>query len=141
MVSQRNDDDNNKSRRVCVVGGGPAGAMCAKAMAERGYQVTLCEAYPHPSQTLLGNKAYCIVLSPRGQRALEQCGIDCKNIPGAIQCCTLARHTTKGRIKTMNHSQHPSVIVSRKSLTGYLLDKATKAGVKVQLEQRLAGER
>lgn len=126
--------DNVPSKRVCVVGGGPAGALCARAMAERGFVVTLCEAYPHPSETLRGNKAYCIVVSPRGQRALHRVGI--ASVPGAIICTALARHTPKG-IKEKKHPDHPSMVVSRKSLAGYLLDEASKAGVQVKLCHKL----
>ena len=122
---------HNSTPHVLVVGGGPAGAICARGLAQKGLEVTLCEAYPHPSETLRrGNKAYCIVVNPRGQRALEQVGIDCKNIEGAKTCGTLARHSSRG-IKTIDTSKHAGVVVSRKSLAKHLLHHAQQAGVQL----------
>lgn len=138
MAANRSNTVPTKSPRALVVGGGPAGALCAKGLADKGLTVTLCEAYPHPSSTLRGNKAYCIVLSPRGQRALQKWNINPMSVPGACKCITLARHSPKG-IGTREHPEHPSVVVSRKSLAGYLLDQASEAGVDVRLQHELTG--
>mmetsp|Transcript_4691 Transcript_4691/g.5433 ORF Transcript_4691/g.5433 Transcript_4691/m.5433 type:complete len:478 (-) Transcript_4691:272-1705(-) len=124
-------------KKVVIVGGGPAGAAAAKAMADRGYQVDLFEAYPNPS--LLSNtssKAYVIALSPRGQKGIQDAtGIDpVTNVPGAIVSTSLARHGKK-KANIMNHL--PSLIVTRKALTQYLLDAAKASGVSIHFQQRL----
>eukprot|EP00555_Chaetoceros_dichaeta_P010498 CAMPEP_0198252638 /NCGR_PEP_ID=MMETSP1447-20131203/3124_1 /TAXON_ID=420782 /ORGANISM="Chaetoceros dichaeta, Strain CCMP1751" /LENGTH=479 /DNA_ID=CAMNT_0043937971 /DNA_START=148 /DNA_END=1587 /DNA_ORIENTATION=- len=126
-------------KKVVIVGGGPAGAAAAKAMADRGYQVDLFEAYPNPS--LLSNtssKAYVIALSPRGQKGIQDAtGIDpVTNVPGAIVSTSLARHGKK-KAKIMNHDALPSLIVTRKALTQYLLDAAKASGVSIHFQQRL----
>ena len=126
-------------KKVVIVGGGPAGAAAAKAMADRGYQVDLFEAYPNPS--LLSNtssKAYVIALSPRGQKGIQDAtGIDpVTNVPGAIVSTTMARHGKK-KARIIKHDATPSLIVTRKALTQYLLDAAKASGVDIHFQQRL----
>jgi len=56
----------DKATKVLVIGGGPAGLECARVAAERGHQVTLCEATPK-----LGGQFHLAGLAPRRGQILE----------------------------------------------------------------------
>ncbi|MCP3975821.1 MAG: FAD-dependent oxidoreductase [bacterium] len=56
----------DESRRVLVVGGGPAGLEAARVAAERGHSVTLAEASPH-----LGGRYHLAGLQPRRAQILD----------------------------------------------------------------------
>ena len=71
--------------RCLIVGGGPAGALAAKSLAERGYDTTLIESYPHPVGSTEKAHAYVIALNPRGIRALRRCGVDLFADPHDLQ--------------------------------------------------------
>jgi hypothetical protein len=124
--------ENVPSKRVRAVGGGPAGALCVNDMAERGFAVTLFEAYPHHSKTLCGKKAFCIVVSPRGARIVSS-----RNFQHSWSCHLL--HSGKTHSKR-NHSEEASISSFvgcepqelGRILVG-LLDEASKAGVQVTL--------
>lgn len=108
---------------ICVVGGGPAGALVAYGLSMKGYKVTLFEAYPHPHQAeKLGTKAYYIVLT-RGQRVLDSLGL--ANLPGKME--------PEGKNKT----RPLSVAYGRNTLSASLLDKALEAGTKLIFSHRL----
>ncbi|HCH22794.1 MAG TPA: oxidoreductase [Oceanospirillaceae bacterium] len=57
---------SKQSKKVLVIGGGPAGLECARVAAERGHQVTLCEAMPE-----LGGQFHLAGLAPRRGQILE----------------------------------------------------------------------
>lgn len=57
---------SSNSKKVLVIGGGPAGLECARVAAERGHQVTLCEAMPE-----LGGQFHLAGLAPRRGQILE----------------------------------------------------------------------
>ena len=57
---------SSKPKTVLVVGAGPAGLECARVAAERGHQVTLCEASPQ-----LGGQFRLAGLTPRRGQILE----------------------------------------------------------------------
>ena len=56
----------SNSKKVLVIGGGPAGLECARVAAERGHNVTLCEAMPE-----LGGQFHLAGLAPRRGQILE----------------------------------------------------------------------
>ena len=58
-LTYRNYQATTKSKRVMVIGGGPAGMKAAQTAAQRGHQVTLFEASPH-----LGGQALLAQLIP-----------------------------------------------------------------------------
>jgi 2,4-dienoyl-CoA reductase-like NADH-dependent reductase (Old Yellow Enzyme family)/thioredoxin reductase len=53
-------------KKILVIGAGPAGLECARVAAERGHQVTLCEAMPE-----LGGQFHLAGLAPRRGQILE----------------------------------------------------------------------
>lgn len=57
---------SSNSKKVLIIGGGPAGLECARVAAERGHQVTLCEAMPQ-----LGGQFHLAGLAPRRGQILE----------------------------------------------------------------------
>ena len=66
------ENDQPSIGKALIVGGGPAGALSAKALSNRNFDVTLCESYPHPSGSFEKRHAYVISLNPRGLRALSR---------------------------------------------------------------------
>jgi flavin-dependent dehydrogenase len=61
-----NNENNNGNKTVVIVGGGPSGGCAAKAMSDRGYNVNLYEAYPHPKDlSKTSSKAYIIAFTIR----------------------------------------------------------------------------
>jgi kynurenine 3-monooxygenase len=121
---------------VVVVGGGPAGSATAKSLADKGlYDVQLFEAYPHPEKiNKNAPKAYVIALGARGQRGIQSTtGVNPNEIPNSIISKNIARHPS-GKVLDR---PCPSLIIPRKVLAGHMLDKAEKAGVSINYEQRL----
>ena len=143
--SSNNNNNNNGDKTVVIVGGGPSGACAAKAMSDRGYNVNLYEAYPHPKDlSKTSSKAYIIALGRRGQQGIQDStGLDLTKFTeeGAVISTDMARHsynykknTTK--VKVISRGTK-SLIVPRKVLAGCLLDAATESGVRVHYQHRL----
>lgn len=60
-----------------VVGAGPAGILAAVHLARRGHQVHICDRRPSPlAANGSDERAFFIVMHPRGNRALMEAGID-----------------------------------------------------------------
>ena len=123
-------------KRVVVVGGGPSGAATAKALADKGCDVQLFEAYPHPDKIHKNApKAYVIALGKRGQDGLARStGIDPLQIPNSIVSTHMVRHP-KNNVR--KHDKTPSLIIPRKVLAAQVLDAAKAAGVRINFECRL----
>ena len=128
--------------RRLVVGGGPAGALAAKSLTERGYDTTLIESYPHPVGSTEKAHAYVIALNPRGIRALRRCGVDpfkdMKAETGGVEVSTYVRHGTEPTsFPTVIRKDEPSFIVRRQKLTASLLRIAGEAGAEIICGERL----
>ena len=125
-----------KNQRIVVVGGGPAGAAAAKALADSGANVRLFEAYQHPEAIAKNSPAaYVIALGARGQWGLERAAgvaplTDFKN-------AVVSRHVTRHPYNRIITRDPPGLIIPRKFLASKLLDVAAKSGVDVAFEHRL----
>jgi kynurenine 3-monooxygenase len=140
-----NNENNNGNKTVVIVGGGPSGGCAAKAMSDRGYNVNLYEAYPHPKDlSKTSSKAYIIALGRRGQQGIyDSTGFDLTKFTeeGAVISTDMARHSYDSKknitkVKVISRGTK-SLIVPRKVLAGCLLDAATESGVRVHYQHRL----
>lgn len=127
-----------------VAGGGPAGALAAKVLSDRGFNVHLYETYPHPRNKTAArpdhSKAYSISVNLRGQLALKRCGVDpLADLDAGVVNEALARHnSSNGKCKVIKLKDgEGSVMLRRRDLTASLLRAAEKSGVKVHCGWRL----
>jgi len=127
----------NRNMKICVVGGGPAGAAVALYLSQAGHSVHLYEAYP-PPLTIQKNspKAYVISMSARGQRGLERAtGIRAQDVTDSILTGNLARHGAE-KLSLMQRP-FPALVAPRKVLTAHILQQAADKGVEIHYEHRL----
>mmetsp|Transcript_28475 Transcript_28475/g.41578 ORF Transcript_28475/g.41578 Transcript_28475/m.41578 type:complete len:480 (+) Transcript_28475:84-1523(+) len=122
-----------------IVGGGPAGALAAKMLSDRKFNVTLVELYPDPSGSQEKRHAYVISINPRGARALRRVGIDpTTDLDCGVASYALIRNGTKAnsapKIKKMDE---PHVFFRRQKLTAGLLEKAKEAGATIVYGEKL----
>jgi len=132
-------EETRKKQRVVIVGGGPSGAACAKALADAGEDVRLFEAYQHPESIEKNSPAaYVIALGIRGQRGIKiATGIEpLEAFPNAVISRHLVRHIHPKKNKTMKRDP-PGLIMPRKFMASHLLNVAEKAGVDVFYQHRL----
>mmetsp|Transcript_28314 Transcript_28314/g.57506 ORF Transcript_28314/g.57506 Transcript_28314/m.57506 type:complete len:502 (-) Transcript_28314:1384-2889(-) len=127
--------------KALIVGGGPAGALAAKALSDRNYDVTLCEAYPHPSGSEEKSHAYVICVSPRGIAALRRVGVDpLTELEGGVVNYAYVRHgnTADSDVKIFKKGDNePTYVIRRQKLTAGLLRIAEEAGAEVVCGERL----
>src|SRR5437660_7914184 len=109
------------SRHIAIVGGGPAGALCAERLASAGFRVSLFDehlVWEKPCGGGLTHKAlssYSFLLDgPQPKRAINQVELIADNANRAHLCL-----------------DHPIVIYSRAVLNGLLLERAANAGCRI----------
>jgi len=136
--------DTNTVPVAVIAGGGPAGALAAKVLSERGFAVRLYEAYPHPGDAKAASeksKAYTISVSPRGQLALRRCGVDpLKDLDAGVVNEALVRHSNSSNGKpsvTKLKAEEGSVVIRRRDLAASLLRAAEEAGAEVHCGWRV----
>ena len=121
-----------------VVGGGPAGALAAKALSDRNYKVTVCEAYPHPKGSEEKRHAYVVSLNSRGQRALRRVGVVIELLDGGVKNDRYVRHGKKVDAKPkIIKSEQPSLVIRRQKLTANLLALAEQSGATICCGEKL----
>jgi geranylgeranyl reductase family protein len=107
---------------LTVVGGGPAGATCARLAAEAGLDVVLLEKAQHPREKPCGG-----ALGPQVSKSLD---IDVS--PVVERTFNAARvHTPSRSTVILTSKELRGHIVTRSVFDAYLLQKAEAAGVEV----------
>ncbi|KAL7547701.1 hypothetical protein ACHAWF_010976 [Thalassiosira exigua] len=136
MIAEGNDDPRRPT--ALVAGGGPAGALAAKVLSDRGFRVVLREAYPYPSEEddkVEKSKAYVISLIHRGQRALRRCGVDpLLDLDAVVVSEAVVRHnskTGKARVLKLDSGKCP-VVARRRALAASVLRAAERSGAEVR---------
>ena len=105
-----------------MVGGGPAGATCARRAAEAGLDVVLLEKAHHPREKPCGG-----ALGPQVMRSLD---IDISSVIERTFNAVIVR-TPSGKKVALTSKGLIGHIVTRSEFDAYLLQKATDAGVEV----------
>jgi len=107
---------------LTVVGGGPAGATCARRAAEAGLDVVLLEKAQHPREKPCGG-----ALGPQTIQNLE---LDISSVIEQTFNAAVV-HTPSGHVVTLSSKELIGHIVTRSKFDGYLLQEAEEAGVEV----------
>ena len=107
---------------LTVVGGGPAGATCARRAAEAGLDVVLLEKAYHPREKPCGG-----ALGPQSIRILD---LDISSVIERTFNAAIVR-TPSGKKVTLTSEGLIGHIVTRSKFDAYLLQKAVDAGVEV----------
>jgi geranylgeranyl reductase family protein len=107
---------------LLVIGGGPAGATCARRAAEGGLDVVLIEKDVHPRDKPCGG-----ALSPR---AIELLGFDIKDAIERVFHAALV-YTPTGKKTILTRDGFEACLVNRSEFDRILLERARQAGVEV----------
>jgi len=107
---------------LLVIGGGPAGATCARRAAEKGLDVVLVEKAVHPREKPCGG-----ALSPR---VIDLLDFDVSHLfereyQGALL------HTPAGKQTVLTHDGFKGYLIQRSKFDDFLVKKAIEAGVEV----------
>ncbi|MFX1560181.1 MAG: NAD(P)/FAD-dependent oxidoreductase, partial [Promethearchaeota archaeon] len=107
---------------LTVVGGGPAGATCARIAAEAGLDVVLIEKAQHPREKPCGGAL--------GPQAIQSLDFDISSVIERTFNAAVI-HTPSGRVVTLTSKELVGHIVTRVKFDAYLLQKAKEAGVEI----------
>ena len=105
-----------------MVGGGPAGATCARRASEAGLDVVLLEKAKHPREKPCGG-----ALGPQTIRNLD---LDISSVIERTFNAAVV-HTPSRQIVTLTSEELIGHIITRSKFDEYLLQKAEEAGVEV----------
>ncbi|MHC5023530.1 MAG: NAD(P)/FAD-dependent oxidoreductase [Planctomycetota bacterium] len=114
-----------------LVGGGPAGALTARTLAQQGWRVLVVEKGPRHREKACG---HC--LNPRAMAVLAEAGLleDVRRL--AVGCTDSLRVHRPGRdpfeVPLMQPGIQPGLVVDRRRLDQFLLDAAAEAGAIVR---------
>jgi len=107
---------------LLVIGGGPAGATCARRAAEKGLDVILIEKSVHPREKPCGG-----ALSPR---AVDLLDFDISHLfEREYQAALL--HTPDGKQTVLTRDGFKGYLIQRRRFDDFLLKKAIEAGAEV----------
>lgn len=123
---------NERDAEVIVVGGGPAGAASATALAELGHRVVLLDRASFPR-----HKACSEYINPAGTQLLDELGVlDEVMLAGAHRMDAMIVHAPSGRPFKANFAKaepgRAALGLSRYRLDKILLERARAAGVGVR---------
>ncbi|MGY5859487.1 MAG: NAD(P)/FAD-dependent oxidoreductase [Candidatus Thorarchaeota archaeon] len=117
-----------KIRDLLVIGGGPAGAICARRAALNGLDVVLVDKHHHPRPKPCGG-----ALGPRTMAALD---FDISHlVEGKFHAAKI--HRPSGKTSVLTRSDLEGYLINRSVFDRYLVDKAKEAGAEVVLDNEI----
>lgn len=117
----------SRSTDVLIIGGGPAGAATALALARRGYEVALVDRAVFPREKLCGD-----YIHPLGAAALDHLGLFEEIRPHAQVLAGMLIVSPAGREVLARFPSGRGLSVSRAVLDDAILRAAQRAGVTVE---------
>lgn len=128
--------------RVAVVGGGPAGALLALALARRGHAVDVYERRPDPRVgAAAGGRSINLGLSKRGIQALTEVGLIDAVMPMSVAMHGRVIHAPDGGTRFQPYGKDGAEVlhsIDRNELNHLLLDHAGRhPGVRLHFDHRL----
>ena len=113
---------------LLVIGGGPAGATCARRAALNGLDVTLIEKQRYPRPKPCGG-----ALSPR---VISELDFDISHL---YQCkfSSAKIHRPSGKVSTLTRENLEAHLIQRSAFDKFLIDKAEEAGAEVVTENEI----
>ena len=115
---------------LLVIGGGPAGATCARRAALKGLDVTLIEKHRYPRPKPCGG-----ALSPRVVSTLD---FDISHLIGN-KFSSAKIHRRSGKVSTLTLDGLEGHLIQRIDFDTYLIDKAREAGAEIVTENEIVG--
>jgi geranylgeranyl reductase family protein len=115
---------------LLVIGGGPAGATCARRAALKGLDVTLIEKQLYPRPKPCGG-----ALSPRVVSALD---FDISHLI-KNKFSSVKVHRPSGKVTTLTRDNLEAHLIQRIDFDSHLIDKAREAGAEIVTENEIVG--
>ena len=121
-----------RSKRITVIGAGPAGALLSIYLARRGYDVSVYERHPDLRRVRIpAGRSINLALANRGMHALAEVGLMDRVKPLLISMRGRMVHTDDGppELQPYGHKPHEVIYsVSRGGLTALLMEAAESSG-------------
>ncbi|CAM9205152.1 unnamed protein product [Choristocarpus tenellus] len=117
--------------RVCIVGGGPAGALAALYLAHpsRGFHVDVFETMTEEELARRTSRSYNVVIFRRGLEALQLAGVDLQDqviASNAVRLSGNVRHSTVDDTVKINKGFAQAISMERGDLAYTILTKASQ---------------
>ena len=113
---------------LLVIGGGPAGATCARRAALNGLDVTLIEKQRYPRPKPCGG-----ALSPR---VISELDFDISHLYQS-KFSSAKIHRPSGKVSTLTRENLEAHLIQRSAFDKFLIDKAEEAGAEVVTENEI----
>lgn len=135
---------NNSSKRVTLIGAGPAGSLLAIYLAQRGFAVEIFERRPDMRQTpISAGRSINLAISARGIHALQQAGVLAAIMKIAVPMRGRMMHTVTGELTFQRYGKDDTEVIHavlRSELSMTLLHEAEKhPNVKIHFNERCTG--
>ncbi|MGH8508554.1 MAG: FAD-dependent oxidoreductase, partial [Gammaproteobacteria bacterium] len=121
-----------RSKRITVIGAGPAGALLSIYLARRGYEVTAYERRPDLRRVRIPEgRSINLALANRGMHALAEVGLMARVKPLLIPMRGRMIHAEGGGLQFQPYGHKPHEViysVSRSGLTTLLIEAAEASG-------------
>jgi kynurenine 3-monooxygenase len=132
---------NAPPHSISIVGAGLAGALLARLLALRGWQVDLYERRTDPrAGPIIGGRSINLALAERGWHALRLAGVDQEVAKQAIAMRGRAVHSMSGQVEIQPYSLNAAQVihsVHRANLNRLLVASAADAGARLHFEHGL----
>jgi kynurenine 3-monooxygenase len=134
---------NDSSKSITLVGAGLTGPLLALSLAERGFQVDICERRPDMRKgEVSAGRSINLAVSTRGIHALRQAGLWEEMRRIIVPMKGRMMHSVEGKITFQPYGRNENEVInsiSRADLNIALVNAAEARGVRFHFNERCAG--